>query len=65
MYSITLLPESNSYCTYQVEQRFETDKSFFKALYMIAQVNNYVGNDLASTIKFLNKCGYVITLPNH
>ena len=65
MYSITLLPDSNSYCTYSVEQRFDDDKSFFKALYVIAKTQGFLGHDLKETIKFLSTVGYVITLPNY
>ena len=63
MYSITLLPNNNSYCTYSVEQRFETEKSFFKALCVLAQVHNYVNHNLQDTVTFLSDVGYVITYP--
>jgi hypothetical protein len=65
MHSITMLSSNNGYATYQVEQRFDDEQSFFKALYKIAQVHNYVNHNLLDTVTFLSDVGYVITLPNH
>ena len=65
MYSITLLTQENSYCSYSVERRFFSEESFFKALYKIADTHNCLGYGLIDTIKFLSSAGYVITLPRH